>query len=339
MDSTGVSNISTVSFSEIIIEDFARVESLFPARALSTYTSFFDVFAASVTSFYGFEISLAKDEDLPDVLFCVHKPEELTGFIDVHRQLLATDLNFLNRLEKFIYDWQHNKRHQVSNVWFEYDSEEIVNQNYVPNFFIGPSQGLHPMETFVLIDELFATSFIDKNAYPNLLNCYRNLPDKAWVSQIGRMVARNESNYRVFIQDMPMGSIPDFLEAIGYTGKLHLNFLSWLEVANKWGQKVDLDLDVSKEISPKIGVEIYCQSMSEAELMLTEFYNQGLCSKLNFQKLKSHFSSIFCGEDVERYHFLSHFKLVYDGHDGFAAKAYLGFINDDQRNYAAGTKP
>ena len=339
MDDTKVSNISTVSFAETIGEDFARVAHLFPARASSFYTSFFEVFPSSITSFYGYEISLGKDDDLPDLLLCIHKPKELLNLINEHQPLFEKNNNFFERLQKFAFQWNHQKQRQVSNVWLEYDFEEMVGGNYVPNFFIGPAKNLHPMEVLLVVNELFHTSRTEKEAYRNLLTCYRNLPKGAWISQIGRMAAREESNLRLFIQDLPKGSIPEFLDAINYTGVLNEKMFSWLDLVNQVGNKVDLDLDVSSEVAAKMGVEVYCNTMEGASKLLRELFKQGYCTESKFEKLSNHFSLISISRNQKRHHFLSHFKLVYDGVNAFAAKVYLGFVEDDQTNFVAGTKP
>ncbi len=301
--------------------------------------TFNEVFPANLSSFWGFEIPLSDTREV-DFLLCVHKPEKLQNWI----RSLEPSFNenpFFKGLNAFSSNWTRQLKPHISNIWFEYDCDEMVQSNYVPNFFVGPGRGFHPLHMISLVQPLFrqlggSTSAV---TYKCLLNVLGKLPEGSWLSQIGQMLARGDKHLRVFIQDLPKGSIPGLLKSIEYKGKMNTGLLSWLQLASEHCRKVELDLDIAATVGKKIGIELYFDDMESALNFLRILEEKKLCTKEKCDRLYDHLIDLKVDKTALRHRFFSHFKIGFDGEALFKAKAYIGFITKDQMPFAFGTKP
>ncbi len=306
---------------------------------LDNIVTFTDAFSADLSSFWGFEIPLSESSEA-DFLFCVHKPEELAKW-GLQANCYLDNSPFYNGLNSFSSDWVEQLKPHISNVWFEYDHAQMEIGNYVPNFFVGPAKGLHPLHLIATLQPLLKEMGGCANAesYRFLLKVIRQLPNGGWLSQIGQMMARGDNHLRVFIQDLPKGSIPELLKNLDYEGNLNTGLLSWLEFANKYCKKVELDLDITTKLGKQLGIELYFEEMESALRFLEKLQEHGLCTKEKYDRLYNHLIKLRVDKTASIHRFLSHFKISFDGASTFKAKAYIGFITKDQMPFAFGTKP
>jgi hypothetical protein len=139
----------------------------------------------------------------------------------------------------------------------------------VPSVFIGPEnlQSANPVIDKSQVPDRCA--WLTDSALPLLLGgelppalkgqiarCLNLLPPGARMFQVGLMLSRASSLTRLCVRGVSPTQILEYLQALDYdtsSGQLH----ALLELLSPMVERIDLDMDVSDRILPKIGLECY----------------------------------------------------------------------------------
>ncbi|MEP6465955.1 MAG: hypothetical protein ABJB05_06600 [Parafilimonas sp.] len=268
--------------------------------------------------------------------FCKTWPENFS-FKEAPITFLPGIINFSEawcRAESFVFK-------ALINIWFEYDFDNIEKNNLIPNFFYAPQKASHPLAIIAASEIIFKTiaaEAISKKTLAHLLYCLQQLPEGGWVSQIGKMFARNEESLRVFIQQIPKNGIKNYLEKIGYNYACDNKLEKLLEDCYTLADQVDLDIDVSNITGDTIGLECSFNEMQTALDFLEYLFLNGHCTQEKYKALIVYLKSLKVNYTEEYYPFLSHFKIVYHPLKPFKTKAYLGFAHKSAASKIIRTK-
>jgi len=330
------------SIGDLLVERKTELDDLFiELNVLNNISSFTGAFSSDLSSFWGFEIPISENANGVDFLFCIHQPEIFQTWIQEIGAALFGSNRFSEGICHFSNQWSGKLKPFISNIWFEYDFEAIQARKFSPNFFIGPRKGLNALHLISIIQPIFNS--IGGNGtsanYKLLLQVILKSPPGSWVSQIGQMLAREDRNLRVFIQDLPLGTIPHFLTELNYSGNIHNDLLDLLRSADSLCKKVELDLDIGVNLGKNIGIELYFDHIKNALSFLKLLQENGLCTMEKYESLNSHLLKLRVDKFDSMNRFFSHFKIGFDGNSSLKAKAYIGFITTDQMPNAFGSKP
>jgi hypothetical protein len=244
---------------------------------------------------------------------------------------------FLPGIINFSREWQNAKSFPFKtlvNIWFEYDFENIEKNILKPNFFYAPAEGSHPFEvvsTTQTVLETIAGETVEKETLIQLLHSLHQLPKNGWVSQIGKMFAREETSLRLFIQEIPCNGIGNYLDKINYSYAHEENLNQLLDCCYHYADQVDLDIDVGETIGNTIGLECSFNEMKTAVNFLEYLLINGFCTQQKHEALNIYLRNLRLNYQQEFWAFFSHFKITYNPLKPFKTKAYLGFA---QKNSA-----
>jgi hypothetical protein len=314
----------------------ASMSPLVSQQVLSTWTKLLCDFPKDISPFWGYEIPLGDSEAIADFLFCVDKPSALSANTD-NKVFSAA----YPGIQKFCKRWNANPG-SIKNIWFEFDFRHVMQGNVTPAFFFAPDPAVNGMELVHQADEIFSILFndaVDKDTLKHLLHCHKSLDGKAWIPQVGRMISRGEKNIRLFIQDLPPGAIPAYLEKTGYSHAHNSSLREMLFAAYQAAKHIHLDIDISGETGDTIGLECYFHSMTKAVHFLTKLHSMGLCVESKMHSLQNYLEELQFDESKPLQPFLSHIKIIFRPPSGFSAKIYLGFARNDQARNIIRTLP
>jgi Rps23 Pro-64 3,4-dihydroxylase Tpa1-like proline 4-hydroxylase len=235
-----------------------------------------------ITSFFGFECPLGIAAAQSDFLICAET--EGTG-----REILA-DKNQLptallsdpvwQQVTQFGREWQDETSilyQKIHNVWLEFDLDSSGQNLPVPSCFFG-SEPIYATTSPYASQETPDYKWISESALKLLLNenlperveaklfqCLDCLPPEAYVFQIGLMLARNiQDTVRVCIRNISPVQIGEYLQQVGWPGSLEILQAFVQEIAD-FVERIDLDIDISDRILPKIGFECYLSKQPKLE--------------------------------------------------------------------------
>ena len=173
-----------------------------------------------LSQFWGFELALSHGTLSADLLLCVSKKDAFQLFI---RSVI--DEAFFSSKDQIGFSWlanhwQTSVKHDIANIWFEWDFDDIKTQNNRTNFFIAPNRQNNFLHTINLTHQIF-TRFAEPiripfDYFPKFIEIYHALPTNSWISQIGMMCARNVSLFRLYIQNIPNTGLSKLLRDIKY---------------------------------------------------------------------------------------------------------------------------
>jgi len=306
---------------------------------------FGELIPLSITQFWGFEMSLSNDLYEADLLFCVHKADQFNRFVNGEGGLLL----FGDTISKQ-YQWLGSKwsdksdemHSSISNLWFEYDYSDLVTVGHKPNFFFAPNPNKHILEILSSAEIVF--SHLSRMApilegYGQLLKCHEALSGKAWISQIGVMLARSYSSIRVFIQDIPKNEIVIILNKLNYANASDPILIKYLAICELYSSQVNLNVDVDHKIGDKLGIECYFNTMKSAIDFMHKLCDINLCTSLKFSAIKEYMTLINFDKSMNYQSFFSHFKLVFQPGVLPYVKVYTGFVHNEIARKVIRTKP
>jgi hypothetical protein len=305
-------------------------------------------FPLDLSKFWCLEIPLEYEKKTADLLFCISDAYQCSHYFLEQRHNFSSespDDVFLPGIENFSRAWYDSKTFafkNLVNIWFEYDFDNIRKSYLKPNFFYAPLEGMHPLAIVSSTETIIKTisgKQVDKGTLVHLLNCLHKLPAGAWISQIGRMFARNEDSVRVFIQQIPCNGIRTYLDNIRYPYAAEPSLIELLNTCYMLADQVDLDIDILHTTGDTIGLECTFNVMQTAINFLDHLSLHGFCIQEKHAALSAYLKEIHSKTTKEFCPFLSHFKMVYHPARPVKTKAYLGYASKASAFKIIRTKP
>jgi Rps23 Pro-64 3,4-dihydroxylase Tpa1-like proline 4-hydroxylase len=257
--------------------------SLISERAWDKINNVAGFLPNKITAFFGFECPLGIASAQSDFLICTE------GIAGTGREILADKDRFPTALlsepvwqqvTQFGREWHDETSilHQkIRNVWLEFDLDGEELNLPVPSCFFGSepiyaatSPYANPATpTYRWISEsalkLLLNDRLPERVEAKLFQCLDCLPPEAYVFQIGLMLARNIKNaVRVCIRNIDPDQISEYLHQIGWPGSLEILQEFMREIADLV-ERIDLDIDISDRVLPKIGFECYFSKQPKLE--------------------------------------------------------------------------
>jgi hypothetical protein len=306
------------------------------------------------SSNYIFETELASPNPEVDFSICI-LIKELRYLLKHWRkeelQAIIQKDTIWEKLFHFCSEWEDSKsplNHYVSDVWFEFDNNQLNKDLPQPCFFFSP-RNLHKRErkrdynifqqssSLMNIDWLFNSAltilfkkYLTYKLKKNVKKCIEILPRNGAVFQIGVMMARDLDRLRI-CSSMPIDDYTIYLKEIVWNGSYdYLVYL--LQTLKTYVDVVFIDIDVGEKIYPKIGLECCYRKGINVKPRLKKFLNflmaQHLCIKEKTEIIFSwmnntddHSDDISRDDRTKRT--LSHIKIVMNSENVLKAKAYL----------------
>jgi hypothetical protein len=337
---------------------------LISPEALSNIRRIAVLLPGAITDFFGFECQLGVSEPIADFLVCCRAsqgaPNLLSGQIpDRDFPLLLANHPVWQRIRSFSTEWSTPESavaDRIHNIWLEFDVDGVPGSMPVPSVFIGPEnlqsagppvdKGQMPDRCAWLTDSalpLLVGGELHPALKTQIARCLNLLPPGACVFQIGLMLSRASSTTRICVRGVSKKQILEYLQVLDYdTSSGQLQAL--LELLGPMVERIDLDLDVSDRVLPKIGLECYLPTDTSA---IHEFLNHlvscGLSTPAKAEALESWrgmaherltpeiwprdllaLSSFLGGRVHSAFaRWLHHVKIVYQPGLPLQAKAYL----------------
>ena len=322
----------------------ATLKSLLPEVKSQNLYSLMESIPLGISSLWGFEIPLYKEDLLSDFLICIHNPHIFGSSLDgVEAWRRIVDEPYYTRLRQLTQFWAEPDSRigkVISNFWFEYDYAGMGAGILTPNFFFGPGSHCHSFETLWATRYMFDILHpqgLSNGVFRSLVQCMSMLSGGGKITQIGQMVARKENRLRIFIQQIPADGILPFLRRMEYRHVAHPDLVEQVKWCYQLSDSVDLDLDLADTLGESIGLECYFNSLQKASLFLDNLFERGLCAANKYQNLHHHLHAIPTHADSLFEHGFSHFKLGFHPEKGLVAKAYLGYVASSNVKETVGT--
>ena len=339
-------------------------DRLISRESLSNIRQIAALLPGAITDFFGFECELGVSDPTADFLVCCRAsqgaPNVLSGRMP-DRDLPALLVNHpvWQRVRSFSTEWSNPKSavaDRIHNIWLEFDVDGLPASIPVPSVFIGPEnlQSANPVIDKSQVPDRCA--WLTDSALPLLLGgglppalkgqiarCLNLLPPGARMFQVGLMLSRPSSLTRLCVRGVSPTQILEYLQALDYdtsSGQLH----ALLELLSPMVERIDLDMDVSDRILPKIGLECYLPADTSAiHRFLDHVVACGLSTPAKAEALESWrgvahersnpqiwprdlfaLSSLLGGRAHSAFaRWLHHVKIVYQPGLPLQAKAYL----------------
>ncbi len=335
---------------------------LIPAQALAEIAQIARHLPGAITDFFGFECPLGSHCTGAGFGICCrtsHISQEILAgnrlAWDPFAQL--ADSAVWQRIREFCREWAKPEsalHGAVHNIWFEFDVGRTRSQLPVPSVFLGTHQiGPSSIRTGTCgsRDE---SPWLMGLALPILLGgemrpavhseverALEALPANVRVFQVGSMLARESQAVRLCLRGIGTWQIPEYLEAIGWEGGWHL-LEDLLEQLGQTLTRVDLAVDITDTVLPKIGLECYPDVRADSFLEFLAL--RELCTQPEVEALRAWPRTVDESAEPERWpgNLLSascelggalhsafvrkvhHVKLDYRPGLPLRAKAYLG---------------
>lgn len=317
------------------------------------------VLPSAISSFFGFECRLGVKEAHADFLICADA--------GAGRKVLVGD-NYSTTLPSFLMadpvwgqirdfstHWDSDTSplyEKVDNVWLEFDINGPTTIP-IPSCFFGSraiysakSDNSHPHQWSAQTALKLLNRNLPSQVEHQLFNCFDLLPMRAYVFQIGVMLARKSEVVRICIRNISPEQILKYLTQINWSGSVS-ELKAILTKLSSLVERIDLDIDVGEVILPKIGLECYLSKQPKLEprwqLLLDYLVEPGLCipekrdallaypgyirERSNQELWPSRLLKLskFLGSQYESVFFrgIHHIKVVYQPNRLLEAKAYL----------------
>ena len=201
-----------------------------------------------------------------------------------------------HRIHSFCSAWLDSASplHEIVELWLECD---LIGGNAslpAPSVFLGLDQKASPaMQTFAVAEaalDLLAPERFPAGLRRNLHRCFEACGDRAIVSHLGVMLARDVEMLRVNIKHLPADEILAWLECVGWPGSRE-EAVALLAGLCGFVDAVTVCLDVGREISPRIGFECFLQWQPGRETRWAAFMAslvaRGVCTEEKADALMS----------------------------------------------------
>jgi hypothetical protein len=272
---------------------------LISPEALSNVRQIGSLLPGALTDFFGFECPLGLREPKADFLVCSRARqggrEVLTG------QRPGRDLpSFLKgypvwrRIRAFATEWSDPRSplfEAIHNVWLEFDVDGSAPRVPVPSVFLG-SEALQVAEPAADPDvmpphcawlaglalPLLLIQEVGSGPRRQIARCLNLLPSGARIFQVGLMLSRVSRITRLCVRGVSGRQIVDYLEALGWEGSVR-EMKTIVDSLAPLVERIDVDLDVTDRVLPKIGLECYpVMSAPGIQRFLDFFVSSGLAT-------------------------------------------------------------
>jgi hypothetical protein len=320
---------------------------LISEKAFAVLKECASLFPLSLTPFFCFEIALHEEENTADFLFCISDPTVLSEAFRCNMFLkrLVNRNPFYKRLHDLSEMWQGGKPAltSIQNIWFEFDYVDMKQGFLNPSFFYAPAKLMNSLRTVHVTDLVFETiagQHLSKETAKTLLHILIALPRPSWVSQIGKMLSRQTTSVRLFIQDVAKDGVGALLKVAGYKYVDDERFESLLKLGCAFADQVDVDIDIeeSGKVGPVAGLECSFNHLERALYFLDHLHGIAICSKHKRDALFNFLKSMHLKQDLDYQPFLAHFKLVYQPDRAIKAKVYVGYADSRRASSITRTK-
>ena len=231
----------------------------------------------ALSDFFGLECPLGDHRAVADFLVCCR-----ARYGSLEKLATGTVADRLPSVLQQNWTWRHIQamarewlnpdsvlRDAVHNLWFEFDVSRAQSPSFVPNVFIGSYRLCPPASPCDPHDIGAACTWLTDMALPTLAGrpiapavrrqiarCLNTLPAGASLFQVGLMLARDATATRLCARGLTSPQIVAYLNRVGWPGTLR-SLTEFLESLHPVVERIDLDLDVDEDVSPKIGLECY----------------------------------------------------------------------------------
>jgi hypothetical protein len=321
-------------------------------------------FPSAITTFFGFECRLGVADAKADFLLCADATEAGRRVlaanaygIDVSQDLFYHPV--WQNLRQFSTNWESEASilyDKVQNVWLEFDTAAQSNHLFpVPSCFFGPtplfrSPAVHTEHPHGWVWQkalpLILGRSLPSSVEAALMQCLACLPEQAYVFQVGVMLSRQWDGVRLCVRNISPSDVISYLKQINWQGD-SVALQDLLNDIAAVTDRIDLDIDVSDHVLPKIGLECYLYRQPKFDDRWNTFLDllvlQGKCSLAKRQALLEYSGYIrertdptrwpasirkltgLLGPNYEWVVFkgLHHIKLVYQESQVQEAKVYL----------------
>lgn len=312
---------------------------------------------AAITTFFGFECRLGDEKPQADFLLYVTAAEGgrdiLTGAAPAALLLEPLQANPIwSRLRRFCQSWAEptSLLHQhVQDLWLEFDIAGPSPDLPLPSCFFRPHFPVGDTGEWITATAvpMLRGESLPASVEQKLLAALANLPDEAYVFQIGFMLARQVEAVRLCLRNIAPAHILPYLAHLGWSepaGPLD----ALISNLSRLVDRIDLDIDVGQTVLPKIGLECYFNGQRQPRFeprwrsFLDFLVDSGLCRPAKRDGLLSYPGYIREKKQVAwparlqaassllggRYEIiflkgLHHVKIVYQPNSLLEAKAYL----------------
>lgn len=278
----------------------AVVPKLMTVRNWNKIDHIAQILPNALSSFFGFEYRLGDTLAEADFLLCVAADEAGKRVLgdrtySVSLPDLVTEEPIWQRIQAFAEEWNTSTSaiaKDVFNIWLEFDSPNCFadGQIPIPSFFIG-AKDIYRCDS--LEEQKKRRAWLVETALPLLLgkalpipnqemlyHCFQELPQGAYVFQIGLMLARKLETVRLCIRNISPLQTASYLSAISWKEDME-QLTQFLYLLSPLVDRIDLDIDVDFSTQPKIGLECYLYQQPSLEPRWLDFFNfleeQSLC--------------------------------------------------------------
>lgn len=247
-------------------------------EALSTIRQIGSLLPGAITDLFGFECPLGVREPRADFLVCSRASqggrEVLTGQRPGRDLALSLEAHPVwRRIRAFAREWSAPSSPlyaAIHNIWLEFDVDGAAPSVPVPSVFFGSEALQAPAEKAANTDVLPPhCAWLSTLALPLLLvqevglaprrqiaRCVNLLPPGARIFQVGLMLARISRVTRLCVRGISAPEIVEYLQALGWEGSA-LELETLVNSLASVVERIDLDLDVTDRVLPKVGLECY----------------------------------------------------------------------------------
>lgn len=313
------------------LENFATHSCIVHESGLNSIHNFLSKVNIDMTDLWGYEIHLGKNQHECDFQFCINKYQATK----LHECLATGAFHPFNwrKLGMLIYVWQQATDfpfNSIENIWIEMDKAEMIKQVPQPNFFFAPAKTMLKHQVPILVENVFSSMQVD--IHPGTISmfakCNELLPSNAWISQIGMMLARNDYNLRLFVQDIDQQDVVTYLNKLGWRFNTELPVM--LETLYEYVDQINLDMDIQAEIQPVIGLECYFKEVRKEELngLLNFLQKRNWITTSKKMMILNYFEELKKPASGFYKEFFHHFKIKFNPFGNHEAKFYPGIRKD-----------
>jgi hypothetical protein len=344
--------VNSSLISEESFDDIKKITNLFPC---------------GITSLFGFECELGNVKPDADFLFAFNTQYIGNLFFNNKNNILSKnyfDNKLWQKIQCFIDETicdNSTLYDKISIIWFEFDIKKNLAQMHAPSLFFFFNDILKK-KFYNLSKEKKHNSYIEtieksltilKGA--DFFNKIKNnieilisqMPEKSCLFQLGTMFSRPNETIRLCINKISPLKIIEYLNNF-FENDIINDIRPLVSIISEFASHITIDLDVGKNISPKIGFEIYFQEKkisskpNKIDKFLQFLINKKLCLKDKAEAIISYpeyitevhsktmpnnlkIASELLGQQ-QKYVFIkkiNHFKIVYSPTTALTAKAYL----------------
>jgi hypothetical protein len=318
----------------------------------------------AITDFFGFECDLGNGRAQADFGVCCRtshvSQDVLSGERGWDPFSAFHEHTSWHRIRRFCREWAKAGSElytAVHNIWFEFDIDGSLPQVPLPSVFIG-SHRLQASDPVTEIEgmqkqgawltdvalPILAGAALDPALRRQVVRCIGVLPPNARVFQAGLMLARGSQAVRLCLRGIATSQIEGYLRNLDWPGR-SIELKGWLDSLELQVERIDLALDVTDRVLPRVGLECYVGATeSRLSALLDYLVARRLCTAAEAEGLTSWPATVDETSRPEAWprdlltasrelggtlrsafvRNLHHVKLDYRPEAPFRAKAYLG---------------